>query len=121
MVRAAADTLVSRLASSTRAGRQTLDPDLKLADQLKERGSKHFQAGRLATAGSYYRSAIQSKPDYAEAHNNLGAVLIRRSKPQSAIAVFQTALMLNPRSGSTYGNLANLHERYGNIAQAESF
>ena len=124
MVKAAADKLVDRLASkisSGGAGSSESFTGPQSAEELKLIGSEHFQAGRLTVAGSYYRSAIRVRPAYAEAHNNLGAVLRKRDKPQSAIAAFQNSLMLNPRSGSTYANLANLHERYGNIAQAETY
>ena len=121
MVRAAADRLVTQLASNTGSGGTNSSNGSVNADELKQAGSEHFKEGRLTIAGSLYRSAIQARPDFAEAHNNLGAVLRRREKPQSAIAAFQTALMLNPRSSFTYANLANLHERYGNIAQAEAF
>lgn len=121
MPRAAAEKLVQRLCGSLPQSGQAADRMAQTPEQLKEMGSEHFQAGRLSTAGSYYRSAITARPHYAEAHNNLGAVLRKRGKSLSAIAAFQSALMLNPRSASTYGNLANLHERYGNIAQAETY
>jgi protein O-GlcNAc transferase len=121
MVKASAEELVRRLASSENTSALNIKRSPESAEELKETGIKYFYAGNLNAAGSYYRRAIQSKPDFAEAHNNLGTVLRKRNRPQSAIAAFQTALLLNPQSGFTYGNLGNLYERYGNLAQAETY
>jgi protein O-GlcNAc transferase len=121
MVRAAGDELVRRLASREISSTQNTERGPESAEALKELGTEFFHAGKLTAAGSYYRRAIQAKPDFAEAHNNLGTVLRKQARPQSAIAAFQTALMLNPQSGYTSGNLGNLYERYGNLAQAETY
>ncbi|MGB1875316.1 MAG: tetratricopeptide repeat protein [Rhodospirillaceae bacterium] len=108
MVKASAEELVRRLASSENTSALNIKRSPESAEELKETGIKYFYAGNLNAAGSYYRRAIQSKPDFAEAHNNLGTVLRKRNRPQSAIAAFQTALLLNPQSGFAYGNLGNL-------------
>jgi tetratricopeptide (TPR) repeat protein len=44
------------------------------------------------------RQAISIKPDFAYAHLNLGRVLIETDRSQDAIAAFQEALRLDPRS-----------------------
>jgi len=120
MQRANGAALVQKLGRSTAiSGLQPAAADS--ADDLKAKGVEFFKADRLSEAGHFFRSALGSRPKFAEAHNNLGMVLRKRGRPQSAIAAFQTALMLNPRSTSTYGNLGNLHERYGNLPQAEFY
>ncbi len=119
MVKADADKLVARLAQMSGGG-DKLAATLS-AEDLKSKGSDYYKAGQLTLAGSFYKQAITASPNLAEAHNNLGLVLRKRNRMQGAVAALQTALMLKPRSGSTYANLANLDERYGNIAQAEEY
>ena len=45
------------------------------------------------------------KPDYAEAHNNLGNVLVSRGQIDEAIAHFQKALQLDPELVTAHDNL----------------
>ena len=52
--------------------------------------------GRLDEAIADYRKALEIKPDYAEAHNNLGAVLAGRGQADEAIAHFRKALEVRP-------------------------
>ena len=42
------------------------------------------------------RQALLLKPDYVEAHGNLGMALLRSGAPGRAVAVFERALQLNP-------------------------
>jgi len=53
-----------------------------------------------------YQESIHLKPDYAMAHNNLGAALVGKGDWDGAIAEFHEALRLNP-------NLANAHYGLG--------
>ena len=43
-----------------------------------------------------YREALRLKPDYAEAHNNLGVALEDRGSLDGAIAEYREALRLKP-------------------------
>jgi tetratricopeptide (TPR) repeat protein len=62
---------------------------------------------RIPEAISHYDAALQLKPDYALAHNNLGSALtwIPGRLPE-AISHFETALRLNPDDAGTHYNLA---------------
>lgn len=44
----------------------------------------------------WYREAIRRRPDYAEAHNNLGVVLRHRGSEQEAATHYREALRLRP-------------------------
>jgi len=46
------------------------------------------------------------RPDFADAHNNLGAVLAAQGKTAEAVAHYEAALRLNPNHGSTCNNFA---------------
>ena len=50
------------------------------------------QCGRIDEAIAELREAIKLKPDYAEAHHNLGVVLAGRGQADEAIAQYEQAL-----------------------------
>ena len=51
-------------------------------------------SGRFTEAIAAYQKAISLKPNYAEAHQNLGVVLIKVGYFQEAIASFRLAIQL---------------------------
>ena len=52
--------------------------------------------GKLEEAIASYRQALRLKPDYAEAHNNLGIVSEGQGKLEEAIASYRRRLRLKP-------------------------
>lgn len=50
----------------------------------------------LSDAESFYRRAIASNPTFAEAHNNLGTILVHSGNDRAALAEFQQAASLRP-------------------------
>jgi protein O-GlcNAc transferase len=52
--------------------------------------------GKLDEAVACYRRALELKPDYAEAHNNLGNALKDQGKLDEAVACYRRALELKP-------------------------
>jgi len=66
-----------------------------------------LQAARLGDAIAHYRRAIELKPDYAPAYNNLGSALRANRQPDAAIAAYRRALELRPDFPDAQYNLAN--------------
>ncbi len=66
-----------------------LDPDNPEVDMML--GLSYRERGDGGKAEEYLRKAIDKKPDYAEAHNNLGIVLASRRAWDEAIREFRTA------------------------------
>ena len=62
--------------------------------------------GRLNEARREYERAVASGPANAEAHNNLGAVLIAAAEAAGAIEPLQRAIALRPEYPEAYFNLA---------------
>jgi tetratricopeptide (TPR) repeat protein len=58
------------------------------------------QLGRTAAAIAEYRTALRLRPDYAEAHYNLGNALIHSHDLAVARAEFAEALRLKPDFGA---------------------
>ena len=54
-----------------------------------------------------YQEAIRLRPGYAEAHNNLGVVLLQKDRIDEAIARFESALRIEPFYADAHNNLGN--------------
>jgi type IV pilus assembly protein PilF len=71
-----------------------VDPDMPEA--LLGRGLvMEFGFGKLADAEADYRHALQVRPGYPEAHNNLGQLLARTGRSAEALAEFDKAIDIN--------------------------
>src|SRR4029077_6174703 len=55
---------------------------------------------------AHYQKALEIKPDFADACNNLGIVLLQKGELDQAIAYYQKALEINPRYVQARANLA---------------
>ncbi len=66
-----------------------------------------------------FQAALRLKPDYAEAHNDLGCVLDAEHRNDEAVAELETALRLKPAYPEAHNNLGNaLAERPGRLIDA---
>ena len=81
-------------------------------------GAANASLGRLAPAEKYYTEALRLRPDYAEAHNNLGLVLYQRGKLDEAVASCRKALELKPDYADAYNNLGNMLNDLGDYDEA---
>lgn len=70
-------------------------------------------------AEGYLQSAIERKPDYANAHSNLGLVLLDGDRFDEAEAAFLRALELAPNDPDPVINLGNLYRATKRPAEAE--
>ncbi len=55
-----------------------------------------YQTGKREEAIEHYQQALRIKPDFAEAHVDLGMALAQTGKIEEAIAHFEQALELRP-------------------------
>jgi len=53
-----------------------------------------------------YEAALQLKPDYGNAHNNLGTVLAAQGRLSDAIPHFRDAVRIDPSSVQAHRNIA---------------
>jgi tetratricopeptide (TPR) repeat protein len=62
--------------------------------------------GRLEEAIAHYEEAVRLKPDYAEAHSNLGNALGSLGRTRDAVAEYGEALRLRPDDARIHLGLA---------------
>ena len=67
---------------------------------------------------AHYQKALQIKPDYAEAHNNLGNALLQKGQVDEAMAHYQKALQINPDYAEAHNNLGNALLQKGRVDEA---
>ena len=65
-------------------------------------GRQGADSGKVAAE---FREAIRLQPDYAEAHNNLGVVLVQAGDDPGAIAAFREAVRISPDYADAHANL----------------
>jgi protein O-mannosyl-transferase len=75
-------------------------------------------APELPTAIAHFRRAIALRPDYAEAHNNLGLALTQSARPHEAIPHLERSLALKPNSYQAHNNLGIALASSGRAAEA---
>ena len=74
--------------------------------------------GKLDEAVACYRRALELKPDYAEAHNNLGNALKDQGKLDEAVACYRRALELKPDFAEAHNNLGIALKDQGKLDEA---
>jgi predicted TPR repeat methyltransferase len=68
------------------------------------RGTRYAKLGQLDTAISYYEKALSIKPDYAEAHYNLGFSLHRLGQLDAAVRSYKKVVAIKPDYAEAHNN-----------------
>ena len=75
--------------------------------------------GRMPDALSEYQRALRIYPNYADAHNNLGAIFLESGRATEAVAEYQAAVRLDPDYPDAHSNLGSALSRIpGRLADA---
>lgn len=74
---------------------------------LNVMGSVNFKSGHYKSSIKLYKKAIWLRPDFAEAHNNLGFALDMVGKKNTAITSYIRAIELKPEYEEAYSNLGS--------------
>ncbi|HYH00073.1 MAG TPA: tetratricopeptide repeat protein [Terriglobales bacterium] len=86
--------------------------DLRIPDKAKKefnKGNESFVEGDMEKAIERYQKAVKIYPDYATAHNNLGAAFMRMQRRDEALEAFAKAAELDPNLASANANVARFH------------
>lgn len=85
--------------------RKVLSKRPKHAQSLHLMGLIAHQEGDPESANVWYGKAVVAKPDYAEAHNSLGASLLACGKFDDSVESFLRAVAIYPNYARALGNL----------------
>src|SRR5205823_5747475 len=66
----------------------------------------------------HYRQALNIKPDYADAHYNLGGALAQQGKLADAVHHYQRALQITPGDADAHTNWGGALAQQGKLAEA---
>jgi tetratricopeptide (TPR) repeat protein len=83
-------------------------------------GNALKELGRLDEAEASFTQAIALKPDYAEAHSNLGITLKEIGKLDEAEASFTKAIALKPDFAEAHSNLGVTLQELGRLDEVEA-
>ena len=78
------------------------------ANRLFQQAVSHQHNGQANEAVRLYRRLLALNPDHAEAHNNLGCVLLEQAKPKEAAVHFVRSLTLLPQLCDDFASIAAL-------------
>ena len=85
-------------------------------------GSAYHKANRHREAHDALNTAIKLKPDFAEAHFNLGRLLLEEKNLNGAIKAFQRSLALAPGDPAAHLSMGNTYKLMGEFdAAIEAF
>jgi protein O-mannosyl-transferase len=83
-------------------------------------GNAYAEAGNLDAAARCHRRTLQIAPDFVEAHDQLGKVLILQNKFTEAEAQFGEILQQHPDDANARKHLADALVREGKYAEADA-
>src|SRR6516165_8214164 len=89
-------------------GADTGRTPLEAAGRLFSQAVWHQHHGKPNEAVRLYKQVLVAKPDHAEAHNNLGCVLLAQGKRDAASACFERALVLVPQLFDDFASVSAL-------------
>ncbi|VAX05491.1 hypothetical protein MNBD_GAMMA19-549, partial [hydrothermal vent metagenome] len=91
----------------------------RIADTNLRLGLGYLQQGRDEAALQKLKKAVDTMPEYAEAHSSIALAYIRMDNPEKAEAHYQQAAELKPDDGSIQNNYAVFLCGQGKYAEAE--
>jgi tetratricopeptide (TPR) repeat protein len=83
-------------------------------------GNAYAEAGDMDAAARSFRTTLQIAPDFEQAHDQLGRVLVQQKKFAEAEAQFGEILRLNLYSANAHKHLGDVLVREGKYAEAEA-
>lgn len=75
------------------------------ADVAELAGIALFQLGRPGAAADYFRKVVELRPEYTDAHFNLGTALKAKEDFAGAVVALRAALALDPGRADAWNNL----------------
>jgi len=97
------------------------DRRLRQAEEHNDRGVMLYYRRELAGAEAQFKKAIDLRPDFYEAYNNLGLAISDQGRREEAVAAFKKAVELSPEAPEAYNNLGCLYKGKKDYQQAVEY
>jgi tetratricopeptide (TPR) repeat protein len=94
------------------------DPKFRKARKLFDEALRLHLAGHIEDAAALYEQSLFLDPDFADTHNNLGAILASQCRFDEAIARYNRALFLKPDWAEAHSNLGTALAAKGRLAES---
>jgi predicted O-linked N-acetylglucosamine transferase (SPINDLY family) len=107
-----------RLSEAENIYQQILEADPHQPMALHLLGVIAHQMKKNGLAFDLITRALAIKPNYEEAQNNLGSVLIHLGKMDDAVASYQKVIAINPTNAGAHNNLGLTLQRLGRFSEA---
>ena len=107
------------VATAQKEFQQELQVDPSNGNAAYEIAEFHRQAGHFEEAQNFFERALNSYPNFEEAHTGLASVLVSLKKPQDALPHLQKAIELNPDDDVAWFRLAQVQRALGNTAEQQ--
>lgn len=94
---------------------------LRQAEENNDRGVMLYYRRELSGAEAQFKKAIDIRPDFYEAYNNLGLALSDQGRREEAVSAFKKAVELSPEAPEAYNNLGCLYKSKKDYQQAVEY
>jgi len=94
---------------------------LHQAEENNDRGVMLYYRRELSGAEAQFKKAIDIRPDFYEAYNNLGLAVSDQGRREEAVAAFKKAVELSPEAPEAYNNLGCLYKGKKDYQQAVEY
>jgi len=74
----------------------------------------------IPSTPEYLQKALQLRPDYPEALNNLGVLYVRTGRRAEGVSTLQKCISVAPAFDQCYLNLARIYSLEGNPSEARA-
>ena len=81
---------------------------------------KFREAGKFQEAQKWLKKLIRSQPNHAEAHKNLGNMLLALGRLDEGEAIYRQAIALKPNYAEAHNNLGATLKELGRLEEAEA-
>ncbi len=89
-----------------------------IPEAFLKKGNQCYLNGEKSLATEYYKKAIDLKPDYYQAYNNLALLCDTLSERDKAIELYKKAIEIKPDYFLAYTNLGLVFQGMGNLEEA---
>ncbi|MDP2806851.1 MAG: tetratricopeptide repeat protein [bacterium] len=94
---------------------------LHQAEENNDRGVMLYYRRELSGAEVQFKKAIDIRPDFYEAYNNLGLAISDQGRREEAVTAFKKAVELSPEAPEAYNNLGCLYKGKKDYQQAVEY